>query len=153
VTTPASDELSQKGIPHREFTHPGPVQSLEQAAKERDQAPAQVIRSILFRLRKKEYILVIVSGPEQISWPSLRKHLGISRMRMAKPDEVLAFTGHLVGSVSPFGLANPVRILVEENALAHEEISIGSGVRGTTIFIRPADMLKALEDYEIVRLD
>ena len=152
MTTPASKELTQKGIPHREFTHPGPVRSLEQAAEERGQQPEQVIRSILFRLSKDDYVLVVVAGPEQISWPALRRYLGTSRMRMAKPEEVLAFTGHVVGSVSPFGLANPVRTLVEEKVLAQDEVSIGSGVRGTTIFMDPQDILKAVDNPEVISL-
>jgi hypothetical protein len=47
--TPVSQALAQMNIPHREFCHPGPVSSLEQAAAERGQQPEQVIRSILFR--------------------------------------------------------------------------------------------------------
>ena len=152
MTTPASEELARKNIPHREFTHPGPVESLEQAAEERGQRPEQVIRSILFRQAEDEYVLVVVSGPEQISWPALRKILGTSRMRMAKPDEVFAFTGHRVGAVSPFGLANPVRILIEAKVLNHAEVSIGSGVRGTTIFMNPQDIIRALDSPEIIRL-
>ena len=33
--TPAAKDLAARGIPFREFTHPGPVNSLEQAAAER----------------------------------------------------------------------------------------------------------------------
>ncbi len=71
-TTPVSLALTEMGIPHREFQHPNPVHSLEQAARERGQTPGQVIRSIVFRLGKGEYVMVLVAGPSQISWPDLR---------------------------------------------------------------------------------
>ena len=148
--TPASKDLTNKNIPHREFTHPLPVDTLEQAAEERNQEPNQVIRSILFNVKDADYVMVLTGGPKQISWRNLRRTLGVSRMRMATPEEVFERTGFVVGSVSPFGLPDPVRILVEQDILSHEEVSIGSGVRGTTIFIKPADLVKALGDYEVV---
>lgn len=150
--TPAAKELAENGIPYREYTHPGPVRSLEQAARERGQKPDQVVRSILFRTSEDEYVMVIAAGPAQISWPALRKHLGQSRLTMASPEEVLETTGFVVGSVSPFGLPGPVRLLLDRSVLRQQEVSIGSGVRGTTIFIRVSDLRKALGDVEIVDL-
>lgn len=150
--TPAAAALEALGIPHREFTHKGPVRTLEQAARERGQKPEQVVRSILFRLSEGEYAMVVAAGPEQISWPALRKHIGQSRLTMAKPEEVLQITGFVVGSVSPFGLPQPIRILLDRSVLQQQEVSIGSGVRGTTIFLRVSDLKKALGDVEIVDL-
>ena len=150
--TPAAQELTALGIPHREFTHPGPVRSLEQAARERGQKPDQVVRSILFRLNEDDYIMVVAAGPDQISWPALRKYIGQSRMTMAKPEEVLETTGFIVGSVSPFGLPQPIRTLLDRSVLQQQEVSIGSGVRGTTVFIRVSDLKKALGEVEIVDL-
>jgi Cys-tRNA(Pro) deacylase len=138
------------GIAHREFTHAGPVKSLQQAASERGQLPEQVVRSILFRLDDGDYILVVIAGPAQIPWPALRKYIGKSRMSLAKPDEVKRVTGFVVGSVSPFGLPSPMRILLDKSVLKQNEVSIGSGVRGTTIFIKVTDLAKAIGDTEIV---
>lgn len=67
---------------------------------------------------------------------------------MAKPEEVLAVTGYQVGSVSPFGLPAPLPILVDESVLAQQSVSIGSGVRATTIFIQTKDLQRALGKYQ-----
>jgi Cys-tRNA(Pro)/Cys-tRNA(Cys) deacylase len=69
---PVSLALEKLNIPHRIFTHPGPVNSLEQAARERGQRPEQVVRSILFRTGEDEYLMALVTGPAQISWKALR---------------------------------------------------------------------------------
>lgn len=143
---PASLALTALGIPHRVFTHSGAVHSLEQAAQERGQSPDQVIRSILFRLAEGKYALVLMAGPRQIDWKTLRRHFSQSRLSMAKPEEVLAVTGYAVGAVSPFGLLESLPILVDESVLAQEEVSIGSGVRATTIFMQTSDLLRALDD-------
>jgi prolyl-tRNA editing enzyme YbaK/EbsC (Cys-tRNA(Pro) deacylase) len=61
----------------------------------------------------------------------------------------LAITGYPIGAVSPFGLSNPVRVLVDQGVLEQEEISIGSGVRNTTVILRTEDLLTALGEVEV----
>jgi Cys-tRNA(Pro)/Cys-tRNA(Cys) deacylase len=147
-SSPVTDYLQSKGIPFRLFHHPGPIHSLAQAAQERGQSPDQVVRSILFRLGEGKFAMVLVAGERQISWPVLRKHLGQSRLTLASQEEVLTITGYQLGAVSPFGLPQPIPILVDESVFVQEEISLGSGVRGTTVILRTANLLRALETYD-----
>jgi Cys-tRNA(Pro)/Cys-tRNA(Cys) deacylase len=147
--SPVSRALTAKGIPHREFRHPGTIHSLDQAAKERGQTPDQIIRSIVFRLGKGDFVLVLVAGPGQISWPELRAFLKQSRMTMANDEEVFEATGYVPGAVSPFGLSYPMRILADKAVFIPDEISIGSGMRGVTIIMKSSDLKTALGEVEI----
>jgi Cys-tRNA(Pro) deacylase len=151
-TPPVSIALDKLGIPHRVFRHENQVTSLEQAARERGQEPEQVIRSILFRIGEDGFILVLVSGPAQIPWKALRKHLGQSRLTMATEEEVLAVTGYRVGTVSPFGLTRQLRILIEAGVMREDEISIGSGMSNTGIILKSEDLRHALLEAEVVSL-
>lgn len=151
-STPVSRHLARLGIPHQVFRHPGPVRSLEQAAGERGQRPEQVVRSLLFRLPGATFVMVLVAGPAQVDWRLLRRTLGESRLTTASEEEVLAHTGYERGAVSPFGLPTPMRILVDESVLAEEELSIGSGERGTAIILSRQDLLRALGAVEIVSI-
>ena len=146
---PVALALDELGVSNRVFVHPGPVHSLEQAAAERGQRPEQVVRSILFRLGQDRFAMVLVAGPAQVAWKTLRQYLGQSRLTTATEDEVLAVTGYPIGAVSPFGLPQPLPIYIDESVLAEEEISVGSGVRGTTVILRSADLRAALPDAEI----
>lgn len=148
-STPVTRALDEIGIPYRFFKHPGEVRSLEQAARERGQRPEQVVRTIVFRLSEEEFILVLVAGPGQISWADLREHLGVSRMTMASEEEILTVSGYPIGAVSPLGLPRPVRTLVDRSVLQESEISIGSGVRNTTVILKQEDLMRALGDVEI----
>jgi len=150
-STPVSQALTALNIPHRLFRHPGPIHSLEQAARERGQSPDQVVRSLVFRVAKDEYLMVLVAGARQVAWPALRRYLGQSRLTLASEAEVLAATGYERGAVSPFGLPAPMRILMDESIFAHEEISLGAGVRGVAILLRAADLRRALPEAEIGR--
>ena len=149
---PASLALESLSILHRVFEHDGPIESLEQAARERNERPEQVVRSILFRLGENDYVMALVAGPAQISWKKLRKYIGQSRLSMASEEEVFAVTGYRIGAVSPFGLARPVRVLVDPGVTREQEVSLGSGVRGMAIIMNSTDLLRGLSDPEIVEL-
>lgn len=151
-TPPVSLALEKLNIPHRVFRHETPVDSLEKAASDRGQRPSQVVRSILFRVTEVDFALVLLAGPGQISWKLLRKILGKSRITMATEEEVLAVTGYRIGTVGPFGLLKPVRVMVEAGVLREEELSIGSGMRDTAVILKSADLYRALGDVEVVEL-
>jgi Cys-tRNA(Pro)/Cys-tRNA(Cys) deacylase len=149
ASTSVTHYLDARGIPYRFFMHTGEVHSLQQAANERGQKVEQIIRSIVFRLSRGGFVMVLISGEKQVSWHALRKHLGTSRISMATEAEVLQVTGYPIGAVSPFGTRQPVRILVDRGVLQEQEISIGSGVRFTTVILQQKDFLRALGDVEI----
>ena len=149
-TTPVGAALAAQGVPHSEFVHEGPLRSLEQAAAERSQRPEQVVRSLLFRLAADQFVMVLVAGPQQVDWKALRRALGESRLTTASREEVRAVTGYELGAVAPFANPQPVRVLVDESVLAEEELSMGSGVRGTGIIIKRDDLLRALDEPEVI---
>ena len=151
-TTPVSRALDAKNVPHRLFRHPGPIHSLEQAAEERGQRPEQVVRSLVFRLAEDEFVMVLIAGSQQVSWRALRQYLEQPRLTTASREEVKRVTGYKLGAVSPFGLPAPMRILVDESVRRPEEVSIGSGVRGTTVILSTEDLMRALGEVEVVRL-
>ena len=147
--TPVAKILQELGISHREFVHQGQVTSLAQAAAERGQTPQQVVRSIVFRIRAGEFVLVLIAGPAQISWPTLREYLGQNRISMASDEEVLAATGYRIGTVSPIGTATRLRVLADRGVFIPEEISLGSGQRNTGIILKSADLRRLLPGVEL----
>ena len=149
---PVARALAELRIPYRLVVHAGPVHSLEQAARERHQLPDQVIRSIVFRVGKDEFLMALMAGDRQIAWPALRRYLGQSRLTLATEDEVRSVTGYERGAVAPLGLPRPMRILVDESVFVHEEISLGSGVRGTAVIMTSHDLRRALGNVEIINL-
>jgi prolyl-tRNA editing enzyme YbaK/EbsC (Cys-tRNA(Pro) deacylase) len=146
--TPASRALVELGIPHRVLRHPNPLRSLEQAAEERGQRHEQVVRSIVFRAASGEFVMVLVAGPAQISWPALRQYLGLSRLTTATEEELVRETGFTRGAVAPFALPRPMRILIDRAVLEEDEVSMGSGIQGTTIIMKSADLVRGLPAAE-----
>lgn len=149
---PVALALDALHVPYRVFRHPGPVHSLEQAAAERGHRPEQVIRSLLFRLAADSFVMALMAGPQQIDWKALRRYLGEKRLTTASEAEVLRTTGYTRGAVAPFGLPQPLRILADPSIFEPQEVSIGSGVPGTTVILSSADLRRALGEVEIVPL-
>jgi Cys-tRNA(Pro)/Cys-tRNA(Cys) deacylase len=149
---PASLALEKLGIPHEIFRHENSVTSFEQAASERGQRLAQIVRSILFRIADDEFVMVLIAGSGQVSWKILRKHLESSRISMATEDEVLAVTSYRVGAVSPFGLPQQLKVLIDPSVMNEDQISIGSGFRNTAIIMKSADLCRILKEAQIVPL-
>jgi Cys-tRNA(Pro)/Cys-tRNA(Cys) deacylase len=148
-STPVSRELAALAVEHQVLKHPGPLRSLEQAAEERGQRPEQIVRSIVFRTAAGEFVMVLVAGPAQISWPSLRAYLAQSRLTTASEEELLQVTAYTRGAVAPFGLPAPMRVLVDRRVLDEEVVSMGSGVQGTAVVLRSADLIAALPGAEL----
>ena len=90
-STPVTQELDERQIPYRVFRHPGPVTSLEQAARERGQEPQQVIRSLLFRLSADNFVLALMAGLDRPSagevWLNGERidHLSEDRLAVLNP--------------------------------------------------------------------
>jgi prolyl-tRNA editing enzyme YbaK/EbsC (Cys-tRNA(Pro) deacylase) len=93
--------------------------------------------------------MVLITGERQVAWPALRSYLGQSRLTMASEEEVRKATGYPLGAVSPFGLPAPMRLLVDQSVLDQENISIGSGERNSTVFLKVSDLMKALGPVEV----
>lgn len=151
--SPAAVYLTERAVPYRLFRHAAAIHSLEQAAEERAQLPQQVVRSILFRLAENSLLMVLMAGPGQVPWKVLRQMAGQSRLTMATEEEVFAATGCRPGTVNPFMRDATVQVWVDQKVIDQPEISLGSGVRGLAILMKPADMLAALPDAKVVQLE
>ena len=102
------------------------------------------MRSIVFRTAAGEFVMVLVAGPAQVSWPRLRAYLGQSRLTTASEEELLNVTGYTRGAVAPFGLPQPMRVLVDRGVVHEDVVSMGSGVQGTAVILRTIDLMRAL---------
>jgi Cys-tRNA(Pro) deacylase len=144
-STPVTQALEALGIPYRLHVHERPLRSLAQAAEERGLQPGQIVRSLLFRLEDRSFVLVLAAGPGKVSWPRLRRHLGVTRLTTATPDEVRRATGYEPGAVSPIGLPSPLRILADRGLTAHDVVSIGAGIRNAGVVLKCGDLLKVVQ--------
>ncbi len=114
--------------------------------------PEQIIKSVLF-LADGEPVLVVANGTSRVEWKMLADYLGVSRRRlkMAKPDQVLAVTGFVVGSVCPFGHPQKIRTIVETAVPQLPSVLAGGGETNALTKMITTELLRVVGN-EIVSL-
>jgi len=129
-------------VPHEVVRH-GPVGSLEEAAAARGLDPHDVIKTIVVRRSKDDYLFVLVPGDRVISWPKLRGLLDETRMSMPDADEALRVTGYARGTITPFGAAHDWPVVAD--ASLSETVSVGGGAHGVSVTLTRDDLVTILD--------
>ena len=127
----AVEAVARSGLKH-EIVRTEPASSAEESARFQNVAPEQLLKSIVVRRGEDDHIFVLVPGPRQIDWKKLRKHLGVSRLSMPDRDEARRVTGYDVGTITPFGSATELPVIIDASADSGL-VTIGGGQRGVNI--------------------
>ena len=136
------EALDAAGIPYVRTRH-GRVGSLAEAAAARGIDPADLVKTIVVRRGDDDFLLVLLPGDRQISWPRLRALLGVSRLSM--PDAAVAkdVTGYERGTITPFGSTRAWPVIADER-LAGRTVTLGGGAHGVAIAIDAGEAIAAL---------
>jgi Cys-tRNA(Pro)/Cys-tRNA(Cys) deacylase len=142
VSTPALAAVEALSVPHRVIRHE-PVTSLAEAARARGVTPADVVKTIVVRRGADDFLFVLVPGDRTISWPKLRRLLGVSRLSMPDAEAARQATGYERGTITPFGSSKPWPVVADERVRGRE-ITLGAGQHGLALAASADDVLQAL---------
>lgn len=142
MSTPALAAAEGTGLAHRVIRH-GPVRSLAEAARARGVAPADVVKSLVVRRGEDDFLFVLVPGDRAISWPKLRRLVGVSRLSLPDAEVARQVTGYERGTITPLGSARPWPVIADER-LRGREITLGAGEHGLALAFDANEILHAL---------
>ena len=137
----ATAALDEARIDYTLVRH-GPVSSLVEAAQLRGVHPGQVVKTLVVRRGKDDYLFVLVPGDRQISWPQLRTLLDVTRLSIPNAETARPVTGHERGTITPFGALHPWPVIADSRVQG--TISIGAGAHGVSAMAAAADVIEAL---------
>ena len=143
MSTPALEAAEALGLPHCVIRH-GPVRSLAEAARARGVAPADVVKTLVVRRGEDDFLFVLVPGDRAISWPKLRRRLGVSRLSMPDAEVARQATGYERGTITPFGSARPWPVIADERVRGRK-ITLGAGEHGLALAADADAILRALD--------
>ncbi|MFW5447265.1 MAG: aminoacyl-tRNA deacylase [Methylophagaceae bacterium] len=149
IESPVTQLLNSNNIPYDVVEIPlsedkKPIRNLEELLQSQGRDPSSVVRSILFKTKSGDFVLLAVAGSGRADWAVLRKHLGERKLRMAEFDEVEESTSYIVGAVPPIALPDAIRVLVDESVTQFDDVIIGSGVLGYALSLSNTDLLSLL---------
>lgn len=79
----------------------------------------------------------------------VRQHLGARKASFGPVDEVTAMTGMAYGGITPVGLPDGWPVLVDELVAKAPSVVIGSGIRGSKLWL-PGALLAELPGAEVL---
>ena len=100
--------------------------------------PAQIAKTLSFRF-KDVVFLVVTRGDARLDNKKAKAAFG-GKVKMLGLEEVEEITGHPVGGVCPFGLANPLKVYCDVSLKAFEEVIPAAGATNAAVRISPDRM-------------
>ena len=100
----------------------------------------QIAKSIVFKTKKDEYLMVVSAGDVKLDSKAIKETVG-QRVRMANPDEVLRVTGFSIGGVCPFALATELPVYLDESLLRYDLVYAAAGTANTALPISFQELL------------
>lgn len=108
------------------------------AAEAHDVEPGRIAKTLAFRLGDSRVVLVVASGGARIDNKKFKEAFG--KGKMLGPDEVVELTGHPVGGVCPFGLAQPLPVYLDESLRKFDYVLPAAGSTNSAVRISLAQM-------------
>jgi prolyl-tRNA editing enzyme YbaK/EbsC (Cys-tRNA(Pro) deacylase) len=105
------------------------------AAEAHGVEPGRIAKTLAFRLREGDTILLVAAGDARIDNRKFKERFGKGKMLPA--EEVMALTGHPVGGVCPFGLAQPLQVYLDHTLQKVDEVLPAAGATHTAVRISP----------------
>lgn len=117
--------------------------SLEEAAALLGVPPADIVKTLVVQ-HGDAFVLVLVPGDRQISWPLLRTALGVNRARMPDAEAAFAATGYERGTITPLGTTSALPVVADASVLGRR-IALGAGEHGWSVWVDADALVTALD--------
>jgi prolyl-tRNA editing enzyme YbaK/EbsC (Cys-tRNA(Pro) deacylase) len=101
-----------------------------------------IVKSLIFAV-DGDVVLAYVSGANRLDETKLAVAAGGATCTRVDADTVRAVTGYPIGGVPPFGHATPLRVFVDPDLLAHDEVWAAAGTWNDVFAITPDDLVAA----------
>ena len=112
--------------------------TVESAALAHGVEPGRIAKTLAFRLGDGRVVLMVAAGHARIDNAKFKQVFG--KGKMLPTEEVLALTGHPVGGVCPFGLAQDLPVYLDQSLQAFDEVLPAAGSVNSAVRISPALM-------------
>lgn len=96
----------------------------------------RIAKTLAFRINGGQAILLVARGDARIDNRKFKDCFGKGKMLPA--EEVVELTGHPVGGVCPFGLANDLPIYLDQSLQAFDEVLPAAGAIHSAVRLSPA---------------
>ena len=106
--------------------------------------PGRIAKTLCIRAGGGAPFLLVARGDARLDNAKAKAAFG-GRPRMLGPEDTLTVTGHPVGGVCPFGLANPLPVYCDVSLQAFDEVIPAAGSTHSALRIAPSRLAELVE--------
>jgi len=104
--------------------------------------PGQIAKTLSLKIGERQFLLV-ARGDYRLDNKKAKAAFG-AKPRMLSHEESVAATGHPVGGVCPFGLANPLPIYCDVSLKMFDEVWPAAGSTNSSVRITPERLARLI---------
>jgi Cys-tRNA(Pro) deacylase len=86
-------------------------------------------------------IVAVICGDQRVDTEALARNLEVSSIEPLKAEDVRSKTGYVIGGVSPFGLPEDVRVVVDSKLGGFEECYVAAGHPKAIVHVQLKELL------------
>jgi Ala-tRNA(Pro) deacylase len=153
VTTDVTDRiralLAEQGVAFREVEHE-PTHTSEESARVRGERLEVGAKAIVMRTGA-DFSVFVLPAHRKVDSGAIRRHLGLNALRFATPEELLALTGLVPGSVPPFGHPIlPMQLYADPDVGATEDrVAFNAGSLTRSFVLSATDWRRVAQPKEL----
>ena len=114
--------------------------TVDLAARALGVEPGRIAKTLAIRVGGEVFLLV-ARGDARLDNQKSKSEFG-GRPRVLGPEETLALTGHPVGGVCPFGLANPLPVYCDRSLQEFDTVFPAAGSLNSSVEVTPERLAK-----------
>jgi prolyl-tRNA editing enzyme YbaK/EbsC (Cys-tRNA(Pro) deacylase) len=139
--------LNERKIKYRLLPHHQEAKTVALAVLERGVKIEEMIKCILLKDTKNQYILACATGEAKLNIQSIRNYFkSYSRLSFASAEEIDIVLGYQQGSVAPFNLKNNIPIILDDKIKNNTNVNISSGDPTLGLELNLDDFLSCLQN-------
>lgn len=143
--------LEKKGIESKVAEMPASTRTAQEAADAIGCEVAQIVKSLIFRIRESEEpLLILTSGVNRVNEKQIARHLG-KKIEKGDADFTRRVTGFAIGGIPPIGHLQAIRTLIDQDLLKHEVCWAAAGTPHAVFSLKSSDLV-ALTDGEVIEV-
>ncbi len=147
LTKKMMDEFGFKG---EIIFHKNSGRTSEDAAKALGVPVSRIIKSLLFKSKEGSFVGAILLGASKADVRKLEKLSGLKKLRLAREEEILSFTGFKAGGVPPIAFRGKCQVFVDESVFSMDWVIGAGGTEYSGLKFEPSELLKIGYKKEII---
>lgn len=131
--------LHSAGVAYREIQH-APTRTSEESAQARGEPLSVGAKALLLQVGET-FRLFVLPADRKLDSAAVKRHFGVKQLRFATPEELMALTGLVPGSVPPFGEPIlPFELFADETVGAeHGRVAFNAGSLTNSVVMAAED--------------